>query len=165
MPVLDFNDKTRSVRGQWARHHATVPIKAKLNSLQSLPGRLDGILTGPLGEDDPLPPAPMLKLGKGDAMLANPAVAIVGAGAAGLFTAMILDYLNETCKDAGFNASYDIYEASVTTETGNTRIGGRLYTHNFPGLSDARHNYYDVGAMRFPEPPSDQQPGNPIMTR
>lgn len=62
-------------------------------------------------------------------------VCIVGAGIAGLFIAMILDSL----KISGLE--YDILEAS-------DRTGGRLYTHYF---SDVSHDYYDVGAMRFPD--------------
>lgn len=38
------------------------------------------------------------------------------------------------------NLTYDILEAS-------SRVGGRVYTHNF---SDQRHDYYDIGAMRYP---------------
>ena len=37
--------------------------------------------------------------------------------------------------------SYDLLEADC-------RVGGRIYTHRF---SDEKHDYYDVGAMRFPE--------------
>ena len=70
-------------------------------------------------------------------------VCIIGAGAAGLFTAMTIDYLNEMVPDLNF--SYDILEAAD-----ETRFGGRLYTHRF---SEALHDYYDVGAMRFPDIP------------
>ena len=68
-------------------------------------------------------------------------VGIVGAGVAGLFTAMLLDWLNEKVK--GLSISYDIFEAA-----GEDRLGGRLYTHEF---SKKDHDYYDVGAMRFPD--------------
>lgn len=61
-------------------------------------------------------------------------VGIVGAGMAGLYTAMILDSLEIT---------YEIIEAS-------NRIGGRVYTHRF---TDDPGDYYDAGAMRFPENP------------
>lgn len=61
-------------------------------------------------------------------------VGIFGAGMAGLYTAMILESLGIT---------YEIMEAS-------DRIGGRVYTHRF---SEGRGDYYDVGAMRFPETP------------
>ncbi|KDQ16660.1 hypothetical protein BOTBODRAFT_30577 [Botryobasidium botryosum FD-172 SS1] len=66
-------------------------------------------------------------------------VGIVGAGAAGLYTAMILD-------DLGI--PYEILESS-------DRAGGRVHTHRFPG--DNQWNYFDVGAMRFP--------GGPMMYR
>lgn len=68
-------------------------------------------------------------------------VGIVGAGAAGLFTALTLDFLRRVVPD--LKISYDILEAS-----GKERLGGRLYTHKF---SEKPHDYYDVGAMRFPE--------------
>ncbi|RGP60971.1 hypothetical protein FSPOR_10284 [Fusarium sporotrichioides] len=69
-------------------------------------------------------------------------IGIIGAGVAGLFTALVFDWLNEECKDLGLKINYDIIEAAE-----ETRLGGRLYTHRF---SDAEHDYYDVGAMRFP---------------
>lgn len=61
-------------------------------------------------------------------------VGIVGAGMAGLYTAMILKTLE---------IPYEILEAS-------NRIGGRVYTHRF---SNDPGDYYDVGAMRFPDIP------------
>jgi hypothetical protein len=30
-------------------------------------------------------------------------------------------------------------------------VGGRLFTYNFPNTTGAPYNYYDVGAMRFPQ--------------
>lgn len=81
-------------------------------------------------------------------------VCIVGAGAAGLFTAMILDWLEEKVEAWGLqklNISYDIFEAN-----GEERLGGRLYTYKFPPTekyTPGDHDYYDVGAMRFPEIP------------
>lgn len=62
-------------------------------------------------------------------------ICIVGAGITGLFIAMILDSLNIP------GLEYDILEAS-------DRTGGRIYSHYF---SDAPHDYYDIGAMRFPD--------------
>ncbi|KAI1328961.1 hypothetical protein F5Y16DRAFT_397922 [Xylariaceae sp. FL0255] len=64
-------------------------------------------------------------------------VGIIGAGIAGLYTALILD-------DLGFE--YDILEANPD------RVGGRLYTHYF-GKAEEKHQYYDIGAMRFPDTP------------
>lgn len=48
---------------------------------------------------------------------------------------MILDTLNIR------GLSYDILEAG-------DRVGGRVYTHRF---SNAKHEYYGVGTMRFPD--------------
>ncbi|KAF5638864.1 amino-acid oxidase [Fusarium sp. NRRL 25303] len=71
-------------------------------------------------------------------------VGIVGAGVAGLFAALLFDWPNghEELKGKGLKISYEILEAA-----GAERLGGRLYTHHF---SDEEHDYYDVGAMRFP---------------
>ncbi|KAG8156840.1 hypothetical protein KVR01_013253 [Diaporthe batatas] len=69
-------------------------------------------------------------------------VGIIGAGAAGLYAAILLESLG---------IDYDIHEAS-------DRIGGRIFTHRFdqdawdkstPDEPDY-YDYYDVGAMRFP---------------
>lgn len=151
---LNF-DSEISIRNQWAHVHATRGLKELLNKK---------ILAGPdpsqrpFLPDEPLPPLPTpLPSGDGDGssnIITDPKVAIVGAGAAGLFTAMILDNLNKKVK--GFKISYDIFEAAD-----RDRIGGRLFTYNFIP-QDARnppgqHDYYDVGAMRFPE--------NKVMTR
>jgi monoamine oxidase len=42
---------------------------------------------------------------------------------------------------------YEILEAS-------DRVGGRVYTYDFPADSTTAHNYYDVGAMRIPDVPA-----------
>lgn len=65
-------------------------------------------------------------------------VCIIGAGIAGLYLALILQDLEIP------NLSWDILEAN------RDRIGGRIYTHHF---SEAHNDYYDVGAMRFPDIP------------
>jgi NADPH-dependent 2,4-dienoyl-CoA reductase/sulfur reductase-like enzyme len=70
----------------------------------------------------------------GDSVPLDVKFCIVGAGIAGLYIAMIL-------KELGI--SFDLVEAS-------DRAGGRLYTHRF---SEAPHDYYDVGAMRWSEFP------------
>ncbi|KAK4464694.1 hypothetical protein QBC42DRAFT_220398 [Cladorrhinum samala] len=84
-------------------------------------------------------------------------VAIVGAGTSGLFLAMMIDYLNE--KVPNFQLGYDIFEAADSS-----RVGGRLFTYNFPAGSDdskdkepGKLDYFDVGGMRFPQ--------NPVMER
>lgn len=72
-------------------------------------------------------------------------IGIIGAGASGLYAAMIL-------QDLGID--YEILES-------NNRIGGRIYTHRFNGKdgydapinTPARYDYFDVGAMRFPRIP------------
>ncbi|KDQ59033.1 hypothetical protein JAAARDRAFT_192592 [Jaapia argillacea MUCL 33604] len=66
-------------------------------------------------------------------------VGIIGAGVAGLYSAMMLDYLSQ------YGFDYQIIEAS------SRRVGGRLYTYNFPG--GGANDYYDIGAMRFPQIP------------
>lgn len=60
-------------------------------------------------------------------------VGIIGAGIAGLYTAHILDVLG---------IQYEILEAS-------DRVGGRIFTKYFTPEKE-KHDYYDVGAMRFP---------------
>ncbi|KAI1088078.1 hypothetical protein F5B19DRAFT_29486 [Rostrohypoxylon terebratum] len=73
----------------------------------------------------------------GDGQIPPRKVCIVGAGIAGLYIAMILDSLKIP------DLTYDILEA-------NSRVGGRVYTHHF---SKTEHDYYDIGAMRFPKIP------------
>ena len=63
-------------------------------------------------------------------------ICIVGAGACGLYLALMLRYL-------GFS-DFDIMESS-------DRVGGRCYTHKFTDDAQCPHNYYDVGAMRIPD--------------
>ena len=105
---------------------------------------------------------------------------IVGAGAAGLFAAMVLDYLNfELIKRAALQGTgtgvkpstgdhpssrddpfkqHDpskkptelIFKYDILESTPPERLGGRLFTYNFGGDRDT-HDYYDVGAMRFPD--------------
>src|SRR5579863_1262283 len=65
-------------------------------------------------------------------------VAIIGAGVAGLRTAKLL-------QDKGI--PYKIFEAS-------NRPGGRLFTYEF---SQEENDYYDVGAMRFPNNDANQR--------
>ena len=60
-------------------------------------------------------------------------IGIVGGGAAGLYTAMLLDEMG---------IDYHVFEAS------GERLGGRVLTHYF---DNADHQYAELGAMRFPE--------------
>lgn len=69
-------------------------------------------------------------------------VGIIGAGTAGLFTAMIFDYLCSEIPE--LNVKCEIMEGAS-----RERLGGRCYTYKFPNGGD--HDYYDVGAMRFPK--------------
>lgn len=62
-------------------------------------------------------------------------ICIVGAGSAGLMTALCLQCVGFT--------NIDIYEAS-------NRVGGRIFTCKLDASSDP-HNYYDVGAVRIPQ--------------
>ncbi|KAI0139833.1 hypothetical protein GGR57DRAFT_509562 [Xylariaceae sp. FL1272] len=71
-------------------------------------------------------------------------IGIIGAGIAGLYTALIL-------QDLGFD--YEMLEANPD------RVGGRLYTHYFEQSDIEKHQYYDIGAMRFPDTPIiDEEP-------
>ncbi|QRV94779.1 Flavin containing amine oxidoreductase [Ceratobasidium sp. AG-Ba] len=83
-------------------------------------------------------------------------IGVIGAGVAGLYVALMLDYLKDLSeKDHSihFNFSYELLEANPST----THIGGRLFTYRFPervGTTIPQpYDYYDVGAMRFPELP------------
>ncbi|KAF7302450.1 Amino-oxidase domain-containing protein [Mycena chlorophos] len=72
-------------------------------------------------------------------------ICIIGAGCAGLYSAMILESLK---------IPYVIMEAQ-------DRYGGHVFTHRFNGAAGknapigdpARYDYFDVGAMRFPHIP------------
>jgi len=68
-------------------------------------------------------------------------VGIIGAGAAGLYAAMIL----EMFKSYGY--TYEILEAEPEKIV-EKHVGGRLWTHKF---SQSPNDYYDRGAMRFPD--------------
>lgn len=129
-----------SVRDYWARHHINKALIKRYNKYEA-PQK--GIR--PLEDHEELPEPPKLRMPEIPSSDSAPSVCIIGAGAAGLFTALLFDYLNKNVN--GFNVQYDIFESQEN-------VGGRLYTYNF---SDTPHDYYDVGAMRFPD--------NPIMAR
>jgi hypothetical protein len=150
-PLLDIKSRI-PIRAQWARQHAIYGIQEEWNKLVRLAyGRRpdDKSLDVPeLIKGDTLREAPLhLKTrpkdgtAGGDPLAVN--VGIVGAGAAGLFSALVLEYLNTQQTSVKF--TYDILEADTTK-----RSGGRLFTYNF---SPQPHDYFDVGAMRFPEHP------------
>ncbi|KAI1372453.1 hypothetical protein F4677DRAFT_432337 [Hypoxylon crocopeplum] len=153
MPATSTSTLTSAERNgykyEWARYVARrslendlVDVKARIPDEFSLsPWQGDSV--GQLlrktqewtGTGIPAPPHGKIKIG------------IVGAGVAGLFTAMLFDWLNSQVPDLGID--YDLIEAA-----GEDRLGGRLFTFNF---SQEEHDYYDVGAMRFPD--------NPVMKR
>jgi len=64
-------------------------------------------------------------------------VGIIGAGVAGLYAAMILEH---------FGIKYEILQASG-------RLGGRIFTKNLEEGGTGKHDYFDVGAMRYPKIP------------
>ncbi|OCH83795.1 hypothetical protein OBBRIDRAFT_742694, partial [Obba rivulosa] len=66
-------------------------------------------------------------------------VCIIGAGAAGLYAAMMLHYLQ---------VPFKVLEAAETSPS--RRLGGRLYTQH---VGDGTWDYFDVGAMHFPNTP------------
>ena len=157
---LDWNSDI-SIRDQWAHQHAVRGVKEVWNKkLSSLPPPLSGTPPGPIAgidfpghlEDGDLPRLPKLnRSGRKPAVEASDVkVGIVGAGAAGLFTGMLLDFLNSSLGGGVFHVSYDIWEAA-----NKHRVGGRLYTYDFTAEGSTNpqgpHDYYDVGAMRFPD--------------
>ena len=127
-------------KSRWARRLVREKLAAELNALASNAAAPLPLLGSEPCTHDQLPPDPNStgkKQGKsGD--LPPRKVCIVGAGVAGLYIAMILDDLQIP------NLTYDIFEA-------NSRIGGRVYTHHF---SQEPHDYYDIGAMRYPRIPT-----------
>ncbi|KAM0343745.1 hypothetical protein ACHAPU_008171 [Fusarium lateritium] len=142
---FEVHQSTKSYKHMWARGVAQATMAYDLKGTidlvkESVPEISAGITIGELSEKTKditgegfIPKAK----GKID-------VGIVGAGVAGMFAALLFDWLNDHPKLKGKNLkiNYDILEAA-----GAQRLGGRLYTHHF---SNEEHDYYDVGAMRFP---------------
>lgn len=142
-----------SFKSRWARRLIREKLSAEINALAQRDSAVPIPVLG-YGPCTPhqLPPdpnyeggsLPVPRYGKkpGDGEDEPPRkVCIVGAGVAGLYIAMILDDLKIP------NLTYDIIEA-------NSRIGGRVYTHHF---SKEPHDYYDIGAMRYPKIPTMQR--------
>lgn len=117
-------------RASFVRHMVRDSVAKLINRL--IDQGKGGNLLGPVGstrvDRNNLPSRPDEK---SSPFPENFKVCIVGAGIAGLYSALILDHLN---------ISYDILEAAP-------RPGGRILTHYF---STKKHDYYDIGAMRFP---------------
>jgi hypothetical protein len=137
-----------SYKYQWARYVSRKKLEKDLAFIKkragavlcNVPGIRTDSLSGLAGITD--------KLAEGGLTPATPGkfkVGIVGAGVAGLFTALTLDWIQ---KEVGgdLDIDYDILEASP-----EKRFGGRLFTHYFSTDKNSVHDYYDVGAMRFPK--------------
>ena len=134
-----------SVRDHRAQHHVQRSLIKAYNRWQPSNGALGHRLEDDCNE---LPDPPKIRPSHEALTADDPTVAIIGAGAAGLFTALLFDYLNDQVP--ALNVSYDIFESQ-------SKVGGRLFTYNFSDLAVNPHDYYDVGAMRFPD--------NPVMER
>jgi len=83
---------------------------------------------------------------KGRAPPPKVTVGILGAGAAGLYSALLLDWLNnllESQKEL-FRFDYEILEAEPE------RVGGRMYTYRFK--SGKKYDYY-VSGLTIPSVP------------
>ncbi|KAF2148170.1 hypothetical protein K461DRAFT_330109 [Myriangium duriaei CBS 260.36] len=135
------DENGRNTRNQWAEFQVYNALKTSWNQvLKDYPEVLQELIDKDKDKPSHLEPIKDTK----------PKVCIVGAGAAGLFTALLIDYLNECDKVKNFHLEYDIFEAAD-----DSRVGGRLYTYDFPQVKDEKlaHQYYDVGAMRFPDTP------------
>ncbi|CAG1962599.1 unnamed protein product [Fusarium graminearum] len=146
-PFIEVHQKTQSYKHMWARDVARATMDYDLKGVVDLVNGSKANVTIP-------PKINIGQLREVTEELTGPGyipkakgqidVGIVGAGVAGLFAALLFDWLNDhpNLKGKGLKINYDILEAA-----GAERLGGRLYTHHF---SDEEHDYYDVGAMRFP---------------
>lgn len=114
-----------AARNYWAQHLVDQALKKTYKKFTPRLGQ-DPWALPPLGENDELPRRlPPLHLPPHDTK-EPPRVCIIGAGAAGLFTALLIDYLNENVPT--FKVQYDIFESQA-------EVGGRLYTYNFSSTS------------------------------
>lgn len=152
MSLAPADIRCDSYKSRWAKRVVRQKLYDEIKALHQKQGflPLPGLGTDPATLDD-LPPDPtyihgnlpsgeesLPRKGLAEIKLPPRKVCIVGAGVAGLYIAMILDDLKIP------NLSYDILEAS-------SRVGGRMFTYNF---SDEPHDYYDIGAMRYPNIPT-----------
>ncbi|CAH0024589.1 unnamed protein product [Clonostachys rhizophaga] len=146
-PFIEVHQKTKSYKHMWARDVARTTMDYDLQGAIDLAKGSDVDVAIP----DHVGIGQLREATKeitGDGYIPRKEgqidVGIVGAGVAGLFAALLFDWLNDhlDLKDKKLKINYDILEGA-----GAERLGGRLYTHHF---SDEEHDYYDVGAMRFP---------------
>ncbi|MCJ1309870.1 hypothetical protein MMC25_003531 [Agyrium rufum] len=138
----------RSYRARWASIAIREQIASIQNDVKSLPNNLTRNKLESVAPDSLFEPERFQGRDSDDDPKLE--VAIIGAGCAGLFTALIFDHLKERC---GLDVKYDIFESNS-----DERLGGRLFTHYFDENKDRKdvnqprkHDYYDVGAMRFPD--------------
>lgn len=168
-----------SVRNQWSRQNAILGVARQVEAYNRTADDGNRISWSPDADDLPRAPEPPCE----NRPISKPtlvvSVGIVGAGAAGLFTACVFWYLNSVLYkralvDAGEGEVPDDdvpfsdlqnrchpkqsvhFRCEILEANSAERIGGRLFTYNFGGVRDT-HDYYDVGAMRFSD--------NPVMTR
>ncbi|KAK6507858.1 hypothetical protein TWF481_006280 [Arthrobotrys musiformis] len=111
------------------------------------------ILKGRVGKEDMLAglkSMPLPDLGTAKKTYGTVKVGIVGGGIAGLYAGRLFDWLNQHLADnpkVGPNGEGPLKFEFEILEAAN-RVGGRIYTHHF---SPNQHDYFDVGAMRFPD--------------
>ncbi|KAM0335647.1 hypothetical protein ACHAQA_000696 [Verticillium albo-atrum] len=127
----DLPEGPAGLRAAAAKSHLAAYLQEKRARVENAP-------------TEPLPPFSLPSLDKAHEKYGveggyDGRVCIVGAGAAGLYVAMMLKWLGIT--------NVDILEAA-------DHAGGRCATYQFPGEQDCAHNYYDMGAMRIPEIPT-----------
>lgn len=177
---LDQTSKV-PIRNQWAQQHAIQAVKDELKQFES---HFPAGWVPAVGDGKDLPRVPPEfqppKLRYPPTKLIIIDIGIIGAGVAGLFAAKVLDYLNyqlfirarEANGNMGPNPTPDeflkdsvigdnlpnmlFFKYQILEAAREKRVGGRLFTYEF-GEPKGPHDYYDVGAMRFPR--------NPVMTR
>jgi NADPH-dependent 2,4-dienoyl-CoA reductase/sulfur reductase-like enzyme len=121
----------KSLRAAYAQHLLHEHLSKRQESLPNAPNESSG-------EQDTGGSPTGTRVGAGHGYPGR--ICIVGAGACGLYLAMMLKYLGFT--------NVDILE-------GSDRVGGRCYTYPKAFSDDGtnNHDYYDVGAMRIPDIP------------
>ncbi|KAL8696600.1 MAG: hypothetical protein Q9224_002713, partial [Gallowayella concinna] len=126
-------DAKPGIRASFVRHMVRDSLAKVLNRLTAdgNVGQLPRVGDFSPTDPDHLPPRPDED---SQPLPSGTKICIVGSGMSGLYAGLILDHLG---------VAYDILEAAP-------RPGGRILTHYF---STRKHDYYDIGAMRFPNIP------------